>query len=335
MARTAVRVTHLPPLCDRAYRRNCHVSVTELRRLVSIRPQAESAGACSSSSSPTRPRIDGGALALGGHRRVRARRARTGARSSSTTRRRSARGARAYRAAAPDAFVVYGTKAFPNVALLRLLAEEGIGADVSTLGELRFAQAGRHRRRPARRARQQQVRRRARAAAADAGALVVVDSLEEVDRARAAGVSADADPRHAGIEADTHENDPHRPPRLEVRPAARRRARGAPPRARRPRASTSTSARSCCDARRRADGRRLARDLRRPRPRRARLGAAHDRPRRRARRRDRARRAASSRSPSSCAALLAELERACALQRPRRGRASSSSRAARSSRARA
>jgi len=49
--------------------------------------------------------------------------------------------ARAYRAAAPDALVCYGTKAFPNVAILRLLAEEGLGADVSTLGELRFAQA--------------------------------------------------------------------------------------------------------------------------------------------------------------------------------------------------
>src|SRR5687768_9024227 len=48
--------------------------------------------------------------------------------------------ARAYREAAPDAFVVYGTKAFPNVSVMRLLAEEGLGADVSTLGELRFAQ---------------------------------------------------------------------------------------------------------------------------------------------------------------------------------------------------
>src|SRR5206468_8731961 len=47
--------------------------------------------------------------------------------------------ARAYRAAAPDALVVYGTKAFPNVALLRLFAEEGLGADVATLGELAFA----------------------------------------------------------------------------------------------------------------------------------------------------------------------------------------------------
>jgi hypothetical protein len=37
--------------------------------------------------------------------------------------------ARAYRAAAPGALVAYGTKAFANVALLRLLAEEGLGAD--------------------------------------------------------------------------------------------------------------------------------------------------------------------------------------------------------------
>src|SRR5438477_382735 len=47
--------------------------------------------------------------------------------------------ARAYRAAAPGALIVYGTKAFANVALLRLLADEGIGADVSTLGELALA----------------------------------------------------------------------------------------------------------------------------------------------------------------------------------------------------
>src|SRR3990170_1560792 len=47
--------------------------------------------------------------------------------------------ARLFRAAAPEALVVYGTKAFANVALLRLLAEEGLGADVSTLGELEFA----------------------------------------------------------------------------------------------------------------------------------------------------------------------------------------------------
>jgi len=51
--------------------------------------------------------------------------------------------ARAYRAAAPDALVVYGTKAFPSVAVERIFAEEGLGADISTVGELAFArQAG-------------------------------------------------------------------------------------------------------------------------------------------------------------------------------------------------
>jgi diaminopimelate decarboxylase len=47
--------------------------------------------------------------------------------------------ARAYREAARDALPLYSLKAFPNVALLRLLAAEGFGADVSTLGELAFA----------------------------------------------------------------------------------------------------------------------------------------------------------------------------------------------------
>ena len=41
--------------------------------------------------------------------------------------------ARAYREAAPGALVVYGTKAFPSIAVLQLLAEEGLGADVSTV----------------------------------------------------------------------------------------------------------------------------------------------------------------------------------------------------------
>jgi len=49
--------------------------------------------------------------------------------------------ARMFQRAVPDALVVYGTKAFPNVALMRLFAEQGLGADVSTLGELAFASA--------------------------------------------------------------------------------------------------------------------------------------------------------------------------------------------------
>jgi diaminopimelate decarboxylase len=109
-----------------------------------------------------------------------------------------------YRDAAPDALVVYGTKAFPSVALLRLLAGLGIGADVSTEGELAFA-------------------RRAEiggdrivvhgnnkedellAGAAADGALVVLDSLDEIDRARAAGVNRFLVRVTPGIEADTHE----------------------------------------------------------------------------------------------------------------------------------
>ena len=89
-------------------------------------------------------------------------------------------------------------------------------------------------------------------AAAEAGALVVVDSLEEIDRAREAGVARTLDPRHARDRGRHARGDPHRPPRLEVRAHARRRARGAPPRTRRPRASTCTSARSSATSARRA-----------------------------------------------------------------------------------
>src|SRR5580765_7496132 len=87
--------------------------------------------------------------------------------------------ARAYREAAPAAVVVYGAKAFPNVSVMQLLFDEGIGADVSTLGELRFAEAagipgecmvvhGNNK------------SGAELAAAAAVGALVVLDSLEEI-----------------------------------------------------------------------------------------------------------------------------------------------------------
>src|SRR5438046_10413534 len=96
--------------------------------------------------------------------------------------------ARAYRAAAPDAFIAYGTKAFPNVAIMRLLAEEGLGADVSTLGELRFAQAAGI---PGDRlvVHGNNKSDEELSAAASLGALVVLDSLEEIGRARAAGAT--------------------------------------------------------------------------------------------------------------------------------------------------
>src|SRR5690349_8495491 len=47
--------------------------------------------------------------------------------------------ASAYRESAPEAVTLYGSKAFPNAALLGLFAEAGLGADVSTLGELELA----------------------------------------------------------------------------------------------------------------------------------------------------------------------------------------------------
>jgi diaminopimelate decarboxylase len=111
--------------------------------------------------------------------------------------------ARAYREAAPGALVVYGTKAFANVELLRVLADEGIGADVSTLGELAFARAaglegdrivfhGNNKT-------DEELR-----AAADAGAVVVLDEADEVARAEAAGVRRVLVRLTPGIEADTH-----------------------------------------------------------------------------------------------------------------------------------
>ena len=113
--------------------------------------------------------------------------------------------ARAYRAAAPGASIVYGTKAFANVALLRVLMEEGVGADVSTLGELAFAReagldGGRilfhgnnksddelH-------------------TAAEAGATVVLDAPDEPARAAAAGVSRVLVRLTPGVEAVTHQS---------------------------------------------------------------------------------------------------------------------------------
>ena len=112
--------------------------------------------------------------------------------------------ARAYRAAAPGALVAYGTKAFPSVALLRLFAAEGLGADVSTAGELAFAlRAGLDGQRLIVHGnnKEDELLR----GAADAGALVVLDSLDELERARAAGAERFLVRVTPGIEADTHE----------------------------------------------------------------------------------------------------------------------------------
>jgi diaminopimelate decarboxylase len=111
--------------------------------------------------------------------------------------------ARLFLRAAPGALVVYGTKAFPNVALLRVLAAEGLGADVSTLGELEFARRARI---PGERLvvhgnnkSDEELR-----AAADLGALVALDAPDEPERAAAAGVARVLVRVTPGVEAETH-----------------------------------------------------------------------------------------------------------------------------------
>ena len=112
--------------------------------------------------------------------------------------------AREIRAAVPEAQVFYGSKAFPNVAVLRLLAEEGIGADISTLGELAFARAA------GLGGGELVVHGNAKSgeeirAAAEAGATVVLDGEGEAERAAAAGVGRVLVRVTLGVEADTHE----------------------------------------------------------------------------------------------------------------------------------
>ena len=113
--------------------------------------------------------------------------------------------AREYQAVDPDGLVLYGTKAFPNVALLRLFAREGLGADVSTLGELRFAleagvAAGRivfHGNNKS----DEELH-----AAASAAVPVVVDAPDEVERAIAAGIGLLLVRLTPGVEAKTHQS---------------------------------------------------------------------------------------------------------------------------------
>jgi diaminopimelate decarboxylase len=113
--------------------------------------------------------------------------------------------ARAYRAAAPGATIVYGSKAFANVALLRVLADEGVGADVSTLGELAFArEAGMDGDRllfHGNNKSDEELR-----AAAGAGATVVLDAPDEPARAAAAGVRRVLVRLTPGVEAVTHQS---------------------------------------------------------------------------------------------------------------------------------
>jgi diaminopimelate decarboxylase len=152
---------------------------------------------------PDTAAIEDGELAVGG-RRVSALAAEFGTPLVVYDERTLLGSARAYLDAAPGAFVVYGVKAFPNAAILRLLAAQGLGADVSTLGELEIAlRAGV----PGERLvvhgnnkSDEELR-----AAAEAGArFVVLDALDEVERAAAGGVRRVLARVTPGVEADTH-----------------------------------------------------------------------------------------------------------------------------------
>jgi diaminopimelate decarboxylase len=100
--------------------------------------------------------------------------------------------------------VFYGTKAFPNVALLRLLRDEGIGADVASVGELAFARAAGlggadlvvH-------GNNKDVELLRQAAAE--GAPVVLDAPDEAGLAADAGVERILVRVTLGVDADTHE----------------------------------------------------------------------------------------------------------------------------------
>jgi diaminopimelate decarboxylase len=113
--------------------------------------------------------------------------------------------ARAYREAAPGARILYSVKAFPNLALLRLFADEGLGAEVSALGELEFAlRAGIPGDRivvDGNNKSDEEIR-----GAAAAGASFVVDAPDDLARARAAGIRGDVLVRVTpGIDAETHD----------------------------------------------------------------------------------------------------------------------------------
>ena len=110
--------------------------------------------------------------------------------------------ARELRAAAPDALLLYAAKAFPNVAVLRVFAEEGLGALAASHGELELARsagiAGERLYLHGNAKGGEEL-----AAARAAGATVVLDSEGEADLvARGCPVLVRVT---LGVEADTHE----------------------------------------------------------------------------------------------------------------------------------
>ncbi len=112
--------------------------------------------------------------------------------------------ARSLRAAVGGGHVAFGTKAFANVAVLRLLREEGIGADVASSGELAFALAAGFRGEEIVVHGNNKGEAFLREAAAE-GATVVLDAPDEAAVAAAAGVGRVLVRVTLGVDADTHE----------------------------------------------------------------------------------------------------------------------------------
>ncbi len=112
--------------------------------------------------------------------------------------------AQALRGAIGNGRVVFGTKAFPNVALLRLLREQGIGADVASAGELAFARAAGFTGAELVVHGNNKDEAFLREAARD-GATVVLDAPDEAGLAAAAGVARALVRVTLGVDADTHE----------------------------------------------------------------------------------------------------------------------------------
>jgi diaminopimelate decarboxylase len=108
------------------------------------------------------------------------------------------------RDAAPEATIAFGSKAFPNGAVLRLFREESILADVASVGELALARAagfsglsvivhGNNK--------SDELLREA----ATGGAIVVLDAEDEVERAARAKLRHTLVRVTLGVEPDTHE----------------------------------------------------------------------------------------------------------------------------------
>jgi diaminopimelate decarboxylase len=107
-------------------------------------------------------------------------------------------------AAGADGRVFYGTKAFANVAVLRLLREEGVGADVASSGELAFARAAGFTGGDLVVHGNNKDEAFVKEAAVE-GAPVVLDAPDEAELAASAGAERVLVRVTLGVDADTHE----------------------------------------------------------------------------------------------------------------------------------